>query len=89
MNFLDRVKNMLKPPQQPREEVDPHCDWISWRVVQSYGATSKWELQSNRQNTKTAFWSAYPHLGDVRPTPERCIVWLSLYSNPYKEDPNG
>lgn len=71
---------------QLRVEPDPHDgDWLLWRV---YPRGPKWVIQSNRAFGRVP-WRDYPHLHDFQVTPERCILWLALFSEPLKEASNG
>ena len=70
------------PFERLRMERDPHESWLYWRLFPRGG---QWILQSNRAHGRVP-WRDYPHQFDFGVTPERCILWLALFSNPYTED---
>lgn len=76
-----------------RTEPDPHEPWLTWRVWVDNGPNGR-RLRLQECRMKIQYWSDYPNRLDFPPTPQRCILWLSLYSNPYKpkelpnEDPH-
>jgi hypothetical protein len=66
-----------------RVETDPHEPWLEWRVYPD-PVHGDLRLQTNRLKT-LRYWRDYPIGLDFQPTPRRCILWLSLFSNPYLE----